>query len=185
MTSLYVWKENWLFWSFGKPMRQQLQTSASSPGRFSLALSGKSSLGTRLYKLKNGEDTPGKLSRGVPRHRDLQTLFKTKIVHVAYDPDLSLLAHSNFITNIMELDFQFKINLLVSHMKTTHRQSLTLSKPFCSERHPVQDAKWWNCIPYSRLKTLNHTLFSWTNPSRQDASPPAPWPLWLQRFSFF
>ena len=123
-------------------MRQPLQPSTSSPGLFSLALPVISALGTRLYKLKNGEDTPGKLSRSVPRHRDLQTLFKTKIVHVAYDPDLSLLAHSNFITNIMELDFQFEINLLVSHMKTTHRQNLTLCKPFCSERHPVQDAKW-------------------------------------------
>ena len=123
-------------------MRQPLQPSTSSPGLFSLALPVISALGTRLYQLKNGEDTPGKLSRSVPRHRDLQTLFKTKIVHVAYDPDLSLLAHSNFITNIMELDFQFEINLLVSHMKTTHRQNLTLCNPFCSERHPVQDAKW-------------------------------------------
>lgn len=90
-----------------------------------------------VYKLKNGEDTPGKLSRGVPRHRDLQTQFKTKVVHVAYDPDLSRFAHSKFITNIMELDFQVEINLLVPHMKTTHRQNLTLSKAFCSERHPV------------------------------------------------
>ena len=118
-------------------MRQPLQPSASSPVRFSLALPVISALGTRWYKLKNGEDTPGKLSRGVPRHRDLQTQFKTKVVHVAYDPDLSRFAHSKFITNIMELDFQVEINLLVPHMKTTHRQNLTLSKAFCSERHPV------------------------------------------------
>ena len=63
--------------------------------------------------------------------RDVQTLtlFKTKIVHVAHDPHLARFAHSNFRTNIIELDFQFKTNLSVPHMR------ITRLKAFLSERH--------------------------------------------------
>ena len=70
------------------------------------------------------------------------------LIHFIFHTELC-----NFQTNIMKADFFKKIagntdeTVLITKLYTLLMASGTI-------RHPVQDTKWWICIPCIRLKTL-------------------------------